>query len=89
MAVDQLLPHDVDAEEAVLGSLLIDSEAILTVSLSLKTADFYRERNGWIYGACLALYEKGEAINQITVAHRLSQDGRLEEIGGPAYLSYL
>ncbi len=89
MASDQLLPHDVDAEEAVLGSLLIDPEAIISVSLALKTEEFYRERNGWIYGASLALYEKGEAINQITVAHRLSQDGRLEEIGGPAYLSYL
>lgn len=89
MALDQLPPHDVDAEEAVLGSLLIDSEAIFSVSLTLKLQDFYRERNGWIYGACLALHEKGEAINQITVAHRLSQEDRLEEIGGPAYLSYL
>lgn len=89
MASDQLLPHDVDAEEAVLGSLLIDAEAIISVSLTLKAEDFYRERNNWIYGACLALYEKGEAINQITVAHRLTQDGRLEDVGGPAYLSYL
>ena len=60
MASDQLLPHDVDAEEAVLGSMLIDSEAIISVSLSLKAQDFYRERNAWVYGACLALYEKGE-----------------------------
>lgn len=89
MASDQLLPHDVDAEEAVLGSLLIDPDAVLSVSLTLKPLEFYRERNGWIYGACLALYEKGDAINQVTVAHRLSQDGRLEDIGGPAYLSYL
>ncbi len=89
MASDQLLPHDVDAEEAVLGSLFIDPDAILSVSLTLKPQEFYRERNGWIFGACLALYEKGEAINQVTVAHRLSQDGRLEDIGGPAYLSYL
>ncbi|HLB11907.1 MAG TPA: replicative DNA helicase [Dehalococcoidia bacterium] len=89
MASDQLLPHDVDAEEAVLGSMLIDSEAIISVSLSLKAQDFYRERNAWVYGACLALYEKGEAINQITAAHRLSQDGRLDDVGGPAYLSYL
>lgn len=89
MASDQLLPNDVDAEEAALGSLLIDPEAILSVSLTLKARDFYRERNGWVYGACLDLYEKGQAINQITVAHRLSQDGRLEDTGGPAYLSYL
>jgi replicative DNA helicase len=89
MPLDQLPPHDVDAEEAVLGSLLIDPEAVFEVSLLLKVGDFYRERNGWVYEACLALHERGEAINQITVAHRLAQEGRLESVGGPSYLSYL
>lgn len=84
-----LPPHDIDAEEAVLGSLLIDAEAIFKVALILRPDDFYRERHNWLYDACLVLYDRSEPVNQISVAHELAQRNRLEASGGAAYLSHL
>ncbi len=88
-ATEKPVPSDVDAEEAVLGSLLIDPEAIVKVATVVEPADFYREKNGWVYSACLALHDRNEAVNQITVAHELARQDRLEAVGGVAYLSQL
>ncbi|MCJ7523273.1 MAG: replicative DNA helicase, partial [Dehalococcoidia bacterium] len=85
----KLPPHDLDAEEAVLGSLLIDPEAIFKVVTILKAEDFYREKNRWTYESCRQLYDRKEAINQITVAHELARQHQLEAAGGAAYLSHL
>jgi len=85
----KLPPHDLDAEEAVLGSLLIDPEAIFKVVTLLKAEDFYREKNRWTYECCLQLNERKEAINQITVAHELARRQQLEAAGGAPYLSHL
>jgi hypothetical protein len=87
--LDRLPPHDLDAEESVLGSILIDDEAIFKVAPTLRPEDFYREKNGWIYAACLSLQDRNEAINQVTVAYELTHQDRLESVGGPAYLSTL
>jgi replicative DNA helicase len=90
MAEEKSPPHDIEAEEAVIGSLLIDSEAILKVATSLKPEDFFSETNRVIYQACFSLYQRpNEVVNQITVAHELARQNRLEEIGGAAYLSHL
>jgi len=89
MASEKLPPHDIEAEEAVLGSLLIDGEAIFKIATFLKPEDFYREKNQWVYAACYDLYERSEAIDQVTVAHELAQKGQLEGVGGAAYLSHL
>jgi replicative DNA helicase len=89
MYAEKLPPHDPDAEEAVVGSLLIDGEAINRVSPLVKAEDFYRERNRWCYEACQALYRRGETIDQISVSRELSLRERLDEVGGPAYLSHL
>lgn len=89
MAQEKLPPHDIEAEEAVIGSLLIDPEAILKVATFLKPEDFFDETNQSIYQACLSLYQRNEVINQITVAHELMRQNRLEQIGGAAYLSHL
>ncbi|MDD5093908.1 MAG: replicative DNA helicase [Dehalococcoidia bacterium] len=86
---DRIPPHDLDAEEAVLGSLLIDDTAILKVADLLKPENFYRDKNQWVYAACSALYERNDAINQITVAHELGRRDKLDAVGGPAYLSNL
>jgi replicative DNA helicase len=87
---DKLPPHDTDAEEAVIASLLVDPDAVLDVLTSnLKPDDFFREQNRWVYETCLALFERGETINQISVAHDLARRGRLDDVGGPAYLSRL
>ena len=97
MYVDRLPPHDIDAEESVIGSVLIDGDSLSRVASFLRPQDFYGEKNRWCFEAFLALFERSEAINQITVSHELSlhrsradeQENRLEEIGGSAYLSHL
>ena len=89
MTSENLPPHDVEAEKAVIGSLLVDGEAIFNVAAFLEPQDFFTQENQWIYDACFGLYQRNEAINQITVAHELAQRGKLEETGGAAYLSHL
>ena len=88
MPLESLPPHDIDAEEAVIGSLLIDGTAIYKV-VFLQAPDFYREQNQWLFEACLSLYQRNEAINQITLAQEMDRKGRLEGCGGVAYLSHL
>jgi len=80
-------PHDIDAEEAVIGSLLIDGSAIN--SINLVQEDFYSERNALCYKVCRSLQEREVSINQITVAQELERSGKLETIGGAAYLSHV
>ena len=88
VAVDaRPLPSDIEAEEAVLASLLVDEEAVYKVESQVRPEEFFREQNRWTYEACLALNERGESINQVTVAHELARNERLDEVGGPAFLS--
>jgi len=89
MTSDNLPPNDIEAEKAVIGSLLVDGEAMFSVATSLEPKDFFGQENQWAYDACFSLYQRSEAINQITVAHELAQRGKLEEVGGAAYLSHL
>jgi replicative DNA helicase len=88
---ERLPPHDADAEEAVLGSLLMDPEAIFTVATQLKPDDFLVPRNRLVYEACLSLYTRDEPVklNQVTVAQELARQGKLAEAGGAAYLSHV
>ena len=79
-------PHDIDAEDAVLGSLLIGGEI---ETINLVPDDFYHEINSIIHQSCLSLNKMGTSINQITLAQELSRQGKLEVIGGVAYLSHL
>lgn len=88
-APDKLVPHNVEAEEAVLGSLLIDPEALFRVSPFLKPDDFYLQKNGWIYESILALHERREPIDFVTLCDELERQERLEEIGGAAYVTHL
>ena len=89
MYTDRLPPHDDAAEEAVLGSILLDGASMLQVAPFLRAEDFYRERNRWSYEACLALFQRGEPINQVSVAHELEGLERLDPAGGAAFLSHL
>ncbi len=86
---DKLPPHDVEAEEAVIASLLIDTETIYDINQLIKPGDFFTQNNQWCYESCIAIMNRGEVINQITLAHELSNKGRLEEVGGAAYLSQI
>ena len=89
MYAEKLLPHDLEAEEAVVGSVLIDSDSFVRIAHVIKPDDFYREKNQICFTACLSLFQRGEAIDQVTVARELSRTERLDTVGGMAYLSHL
>ena len=86
---DRLLPHSVEAEESVIGALLIDNEAFPKITGIVTADDFYVTKNRWCFEACLALFDRSEALNQVTVAEELVLRERLEEIGGMSYLAHL
>lgn len=86
---ERLPPHDIAAEEAVIGSLLIDGAAIYDIATILQKQDFYHAPLQMLYDACMMLYQRSESINQITVAQEMDRQGRLEMSGGVAYLSHL
>lgn len=86
---DKLQPHNIEAEEAVLGSLLIDPDAILQTSTFLKATDFYLERHAWIYEAINDLHERRQPTDLVTLSDELERRNQLAEIGGGAYLTSL
>ncbi|HYI15206.1 MAG TPA: replicative DNA helicase [Thermomicrobiales bacterium] len=88
-AVDRLPPHNLDAEQSVLGSLLIDRDAVIRIASYVKSADFYRAAHGLIYEAILTLYNKREPTDLITLVDELRRTGRLEDAGGETYLTEL
>jgi replicative DNA helicase len=87
--IDRLPPHNIDAETAVLGSILIDRDAIVEIAGMLKPDDFYRPAHGRIYQAMLYLSDHKSQIDIVTVAEELERNGDLESIGGASYLSML
>lgn len=87
--VPQVVPQSREAEEAVLGSVLINPEAYYDVAQFLKADDFYIHRNRWIWQVFEHLIETRTPIDFLTVIEELDQQGRLEEVGGPAYLTAL
>lgn len=86
---ERLPPHNVEAEEAILGSVLLDREVIGRVSGALETRDFYRERNGVIYQAMLDLYERHEPVDYLTLIDELDRTQKLDQVGGVSYLTGL
>ena len=86
---ERLLPHNLEAEEAVIGSLLIDGECFSRVAPVLQPGDFYRERNQLCFAAAMALFQRDQAIDQLTLAGELARTEKLDEVGGMAYLSHL
>jgi replicative DNA helicase len=86
---DALPPHNADAEEAVLGSILIDSQAVAQVANFLRPGDFFRPQLGTIYDAVLHLYDRREPVDFLTLQDELQRTGRYDEVGGLAFLSSL
>lgn len=84
-----LPPHNAEAEDAVLGSVLIDPEALMRVTPILQPEDFYRQKNGWIFEAVLALERRREPVDFVTLGDELERQERLNEIGGVAHLGEL
>lgn len=89
MDLGKIPPHDIEAEQAVLGSMLTDKEAVVSAIEVLKPEDFYREDNRAIYSSILSLYAKPEPIDIITVKAELVENGKFESVGGLEYLASL
>ena len=82
-----LPPQDLDAEEAVLGAMMINEQAVLTVSEVIKDpGDFYREAHGTVFRAILALLTRSEPIDAVTVSDELERMGKLEDVGGRGFI---
>lgn len=79
---NRLPPHDAEAEEAVLGSLLIDPSALYEIEHFLRAADFYRTTNRWVYEAILGLRSAASSIDVLTVSSELRRREQLEDVGG-------
>ena len=82
-------PQNLEAEEAVLGAMLLSETAIGSVTEILDAADFYRGSHGTIYRTCLALWSKGEPVDAITLANELEERGELEQVGGASRVAEL
>jgi len=86
---EQLPPQDIDAEQSVLGSLLIDKDAIIKIADIITAGNFYRKSHEIIFQAILDLYSKSEPIDLLTVSSRLKEKKQFKEIGGMSYLTTL
>ena len=82
LAAAPVPPQNLDAEESVLGAMMLTSGAIGAVSEVVDASDFYRESHGHIYRAMLGLYGRGEPVDAITVMDELDQAGHLDDVGG-------
>ena len=88
-APGKTIPSNLEAEEAVLGSILIDPDAITKISGILSADDFYRVKNGWIFQAALDLRERREPVDFVTLCDELRRRAQLEEVGGAAHITAL
>ncbi|MCE5259230.1 MAG: replicative DNA helicase [Chloroflexi bacterium] len=89
MAQDRLPPQNIEAEQSVLGSLLIDPDAIIRVSTFLQPQDFYRETHQIIFQAIVDLHERRVPADLVTVIDELERNNKLEIVGGAPYLTSL
>lgn len=88
-AVGRLPPQNVEAEQALLGTILIQDKSLLKVAELLSPEDFYRDSHKIIYAAALTLFERSEPHDLITVASLLRDQNRLAQVGGVAYLGQI
>ena len=89
MELGKIPPHDIEAEQAVIGSMLTDKDAIMSAVETLKPEDFYREDNKIIYEAILNLYNRAEPVDIITLKTELQSMKQLETVGGLEYIAEL
>ena len=89
MDITKIPPHDIEAEQAILGSMLTDKDAVIAAIEVIKPDDFYRDDNKAIYKSILNLYAKAEPIDIITVKAELIEEGKFEQVGGLDYIATL
>jgi len=87
--IDRLPPQSLEAEQSVLGAVLIDRETIIEIAEFLRPEDFYRQAHANVYRAMLELFERREPVDLVTVSETLERKDELDAIGGRAYLSTL
>ena len=87
--LDRVPPQNIEAEQSVLGAILIEQSAIAKISDILQPEDFYREAHKLVYRSAMTLFERGEAIDFITVIDMLRREEALERAGGISYITSL
>jgi len=85
----QLPPHNIESEEAVLGSMLIDPELTPHAAGILTASDFYVVKNGWIFDAIVSMHNLGQAIDSLTVSQELTRRDQYSQIGGDSFIAHL
>src|SRR4026207_878532 len=88
-ATSTVVPHNREAEEAVVGAVFINPEVYYDVAQFLSADDFYIHRHRWVWDAFTSLHEQRIPVDLLTVSDELDRRGQLNEIGGPAYLTSL
>lgn len=87
--VEKMVPSNLEAEQAVLGALLIDPDAIIKVAPIVRSEDFYLEKHAWIFESVYALHERREPVDFLTVVAELERRNKLTDAGGAAYITAL
>lgn len=89
MATPKIPPHSLEAEQSVLGAIMIDKNAIVEVAGFLRPGHFYDERNATVYSAMLSLYEERKPIDLLTITEKLKAAKNYKDVGGAGYLTEL
>src|SRR5215468_170047 len=89
VAPERTLPHNLEAERSVLGSILLHNEAFNLAAEMIDAADFYRDAHRRIFDKMVTLSERNDAIDLVTLKEELGRSGDLDEVGGPAYIASL
>src|SRR6186713_3149507 len=88
-AAERTLPHNLDAERSVLGAILVHNDAFNTALQVIDSTDFYRDAHRRVFEKMIALNERAQAIDFVTLKEELSRSGELDQVGGPAYIASL
>jgi replicative DNA helicase len=88
-AAGRVPPQNIEAEASLIGSILIEKDAIVKVADLVSPEDFYVDRNGLIYAAIMDLYEQRQPLDILTLSNKLSEAGELERVGGSSYITEL
>src|SRR5512138_418827 len=89
ITAERTLPHNLEAERSVLGAILKHNEAFNQAAEILDSRDFFRDAHRRIFDRMVALSERGDAIDLVTLKEALARSGELEEVGGPSYVALL
>src|ERR1041384_1638724 len=89
IAAERTLPHNLEAERSVLGAILVHNDAITLAVQVIDAGDFYRDAHRRIFDKMIALNERGQAIDFVTLREELARAGEIDDVGGPAYVSSL